>query len=841
MGITPLSAILLVLWLNKQTTGQELDIASTFTVVSIIGSLKKPLRRFMGIIDRYYEYVRAKKSLNRLLFLIPDKPFEAIEDKNLATGEIIFKNCQIQTIKDRDMKKALSKIFGDEIDMEEENQTFAKSAKKRKMEKRKKKKKRYKVSGSSKVNIEIKQKEGEENKQEEEEETEKSEESEDDDKFPSLEKSTLVYNYNLKIQPKSNVFLINAPPTKSKKIQFDHNGRPIEPRNTHPHDLIFSLLGENYLPNEQSCRYKGKIVYSNSKNPSFLGHQSLRDNVLFGEIMIKDRYKEVMEKVGLDLTDFPGGDQFQIFEKGANLNSTELQKILLARMMYMSGDIYILEGFFDKVGKVKDKENMTLEEKMAVETWGRLLGPGGFLRFKTTIIVEDMKGKLENADLYKDIMSVMDQILVFGSERGKNGAISSGIETFLNYEDYDRYIDYLDAVEDHGVDGVEAFKRVDNLQKSGTGYKELKSLKTTGGSEPESAPLAAGGINIFSMGNLSKLKGKQTKDPFAALNSQRGLRVVTEASDNGTLQDKLNTPGGKILLFLAPGILKVVKRKSEGMVSNDYNNDKIYAQLSKSIFKYMYGLGKCRIYVQFFFFAITTASFLCIDVYTGMWSSKKLNTWSATRLLLTYLGLSIFVSLLAFLSDISFTNVIKKNAHKLHKLMVLSLMNIYLQWFTTNYEAEIDYLLSADMRKVDTKINFQLENMIESLTFVIAGLLVLNYIYWGLFSIVTILVFLYLHYILKNLFKTIENLVKFIAENEASFQDVMNLTIEEIFKYRVMNKESILEKKFDYTTNQMQRAMSHVGMCCKRWIGVRLGWVNTFLLSSASESLFPGP
>lgn len=101
-------------------------MTTTFTIVSIIASLNKPLKRFVNILDRYYEYKHAKKSLNSLLYLIPDKPNDAKNDKNLVTGTIIVKNCSTEIEDDTSMRQALSKIFGETIDVENEDKEMAK-------------------------------------------------------------------------------------------------------------------------------------------------------------------------------------------------------------------------------------------------------------------------------------------------------------------------------------------------------------------------------------------------------------------------------------------------------------------------------------------------------------------------------------------------------------------------------------------------------------------------------------------------------------------------------------------------------------------------------------------
>ena len=130
MSLTPLFSILAILLLEQKVRGTELDVTTTFTIVSIIASLNKPLKRFVNILDRYYEYKHAKKSLNSLLYMIPNKPNDAENDKKLVTGTIVVENCYTEIEDDASMKQALSKIFGETIERVpelqfQENEVFA--------------------------------------------------------------------------------------------------------------------------------------------------------------------------------------------------------------------------------------------------------------------------------------------------------------------------------------------------------------------------------------------------------------------------------------------------------------------------------------------------------------------------------------------------------------------------------------------------------------------------------------------------------------------------------------------------------------------------------------------
>lgn len=88
------------------------------------------------------------------------------------------------------------------------------------------------------------------------------------------------------------------------------------------------------------------MLYVVGNRSSFSVGENIRDNVLMGETYIHKRYQKIMKLVELDLSHLPGGDQTQVLENGVNFSETDKRKIILARMLYVAGDIYILKDFF---------------------------------------------------------------------------------------------------------------------------------------------------------------------------------------------------------------------------------------------------------------------------------------------------------------------------------------------------------------------------------------------------------------------------------------------------------------------------------------------------------------
>lgn len=83
INLLPLFSILLIIFLEINR-GSKMTVSTTFTIVSIISSMQRPLLNFVEVIDRYYMYKNSKTALNRMFFKIPDKVGqEFLQDNNV--------------------------------------------------------------------------------------------------------------------------------------------------------------------------------------------------------------------------------------------------------------------------------------------------------------------------------------------------------------------------------------------------------------------------------------------------------------------------------------------------------------------------------------------------------------------------------------------------------------------------------------------------------------------------------------------------------------------------------------------------------------------------------------
>ncbi|XP_066155396.1 probable multidrug resistance-associated protein lethal(2)03659 [Euwallacea fornicatus] len=88
---------------------------------------------------------------------------------------------------------------------------------------------------------------------------------------------------------------------------------------------------------------KGKISLATQEPWLFSG--SIRQNILFGEPFLEDRYEKVVQACALkpDFALFPHGDKTPVGEKGKVLSGGQKARINLARCIYKEADVYLMD------------------------------------------------------------------------------------------------------------------------------------------------------------------------------------------------------------------------------------------------------------------------------------------------------------------------------------------------------------------------------------------------------------------------------------------------------------------------------------------------------------------
>ncbi|KAF8930478.1 Canalicular multispecific organic anion transporter 2 [Dissophora ornata] len=150
--------------------------------------------------------------------------------------------------------------------------------------------------------------------------------------------------------------------------------------------LMSAMVGEMY-------KRQGRVVISGSvafvPQQAWIINASLRDNILFGKPLEKERYDHILECSGLlpDIAILPAGDLTEIGERGINLSGGQKQRVSLARAAYHDADIYLMDDPLSAVDAHVDQH-----------LWDAMIGPEGLLKNKTRVLITHGIHHLSAAD-----------------------------------------------------------------------------------------------------------------------------------------------------------------------------------------------------------------------------------------------------------------------------------------------------------------------------------------------------------------------------------------------------------------------------------------------------------
>ncbi|XP_043065365.1 probable multidrug resistance-associated protein lethal(2)03659 [Drosophila ficusphila] len=196
--------------------------------------------------------------------------------------------------------------------------------------------------------------------------------------------------------------------------------------------LVQAILGE--LPPEMgSVDVMGRFSYA-SQEP-WLFNASVRDNILFGLPMDKQRYRTVLKKCALERDlELLQGDGTIVGERGASLSGGQRARICLARAVYRKADVYLLDDPLSAVdthvGRHLFDECMRgfLGDKLVVLVTHQLQ----FLEHADLIVIMD-KGKVSACGTYEEMLKSGQDFAQLLAESTQNGGDDEGTENTPGY------------------------------------------------------------------------------------------------------------------------------------------------------------------------------------------------------------------------------------------------------------------------------------------------------------------------------------------------------------------------------------------------------------------------
>ncbi|CAL1297864.1 unnamed protein product [Larinioides sclopetarius] len=151
----------------------------------------------------------------------------------------------------------------------------------------------------------------------------------------------------------------------------------VGPEDAEKRALFSTIIGDMHSPLKGCVRImKGERLAYVGPDPWTL-KENIRQEILFGKLMDEERYEAILKLCGLlpDIQNLPDGDLTKVGIRKTRLSEEQLQRVCLARAMYLDADIYLLDEAFNY-----------LSSQGREDIFRHILGPNGLLKRKTRII-----------------------------------------------------------------------------------------------------------------------------------------------------------------------------------------------------------------------------------------------------------------------------------------------------------------------------------------------------------------------------------------------------------------------------------------------------------------------
>jgi ABC-type multidrug transport system fused ATPase/permease subunit len=194
------------------------------------------------------------------------------------------------------------------------------------------------------------------------------------------------------------------------------------------------------------------------------------------------------------------------------------------------------------------------------------------------------------------------------------------------------------------------------------------------------------------------------------------------------------------------------------------------------------------------------------------------------------LGCWLLAEVVSWIRNRCMHSTLMDNSSYLHDKMVKILFRLKLDWLVAHPFARVWFKYSYDLRLIDGDLNHEIQHLIEYTVFGIGAIVVVNLVYMGLLLIPSLAIAWYFNAVFRRYIRTERRLFKFEAEYEAKMYDVLLLSIDHEYKYRIMKKGILLRNRFVRVSNQLERVRIHIDYYSHRWLGIRLMIINVIVI-----------